>query len=368
MRKASVTLLIYAMCAVMLITAAVWLSVRSLGAADGVPRTAPASPDTLLSVGAPRSQLELRRMFSSMKKSYFENGRRIFEPLSEEYKAAVDLKKANGEILSLSVEEVLYLITDSVAVYESYDIVKLVGAEGADKLYPIKDLAHADEAYDAAAQKRVFDIVSLVKYRLEALSSADRFVGEIYIPTQRSGTERTFIITENEISYKPDATRSIVLYPTSSDAENCVVSVVCESKKLILASERALLDGAGYENARNITPDFWYERTDIRIFISGGRTVLADAEKNELYHLDGGARLLSAALYADTVYLTVSAGEGSALLKLQNGELSTVEEFDTLTAVFETDGGAEVYMAQRLESEKYMVVLSRLGEALETVK
>ncbi len=364
MTKSSKILFAYSALAVVLCALTVLLSVWSLGRVDGEIKTAPDAPDTLVSLGAPRSKLDLERMFSAMSKSYLENGRRVFEPMTDEYLSYVAERTARGERVSLSVEEVLFLVTDSVSVYGSYDIIKL--ADGT-RIYPCRDLSKSYLPYDLAAEMRISDIIRLINYRILSASSPDSYNSDgdtvKYIP-KNSGGECLLFISPDGIFFHPDAEHSVSLYPSDAHIDDALTAVIALSNKLVSVKEAELLDGAGFSNYRNITPFYWYGRTALRLFVSGGRAIIADADKNTAkYILPEGEKLTSAALSeSGMLYITSSSDNGSALWRF-DGEAEKIYSSDSVLGAYESpDGYVAAYECDRINGEKYITKLIRRGD------
>ena len=81
--RGAYTLLVYAATAVIIVSGLLWLAISAIDGADSDIKSSPGAPEALASVGAPRSQLALERRFSSMSRSYTENGKKFFQWTTE---------------------------------------------------------------------------------------------------------------------------------------------------------------------------------------------------------------------------------------------------------------------------------------------
>ena len=116
--------------AIFLFAVVLWVAISSIGAVGGGIKRASAAPDSLLSAGAPRSQLELKRFFESIGLTYTEDGKKVWEPVSSEYRRAVERLSESGDRQLLSVEEVLFIIADSRTAYDSFDVIRFRSGSG----------------------------------------------------------------------------------------------------------------------------------------------------------------------------------------------------------------------------------------------
>ncbi len=387
-RRAMKRLVAYSFCAVALLSATLWILVASLGRVDGRTKTSPGTPTALVSVGAPRSQLDLKRMFSRMSASYSDGERRVYEPVTLSHRESVAKRIESGESVGLSVEEVIYIISDSVAAYGNHDIINLVGRNGeADvRIYPERELINGYEPYHVTAAERIDDITEIILYRLRALSSPDRIreteSGYVYTPQSRSREdgERVFIIDLSEgkvverVVFCPDSGRKIEVFPYPSLKDDADSKVILESPRVATEEEVELIRRGGYDpdDCRNITPKHWYERTDLRLFVSGGRVVIIDpTEKRAVDTLLKGQKFTSAAICGDgevKVYFTSSDNNGgSALWCYSEGEIAELYKSGAdYLGVYESYDGesVELYEAEKKENAKYMTLLIRNGNCI----
>ena len=389
--RGAYTLLVYAATAVIIVSGLLWLAISAIDGADSDIKSSPGAPEALVSVGAPRSQLALERRFSSMSRSYTENGKKVFEPITREYLGSVEERIAEGEKLSLSVEEILYIIADSVEIYDSYDVVRLYTSGGnTDELSALKDLAKGDEPYYNEAVARCEDILSLISYRILSLSSPDAYEETereyLYMPEAKTKGDapRGFVISKGgeemirgAVTFNADSGRKILLYPTEDDMAKLDTAVLYENGRALTRSENEILYKSGYGegNHRNITPEYWYGRTDIRLVVSAGEVIIIDGKaETATAALPETDRFMSAAL-ADTdgdgaceLFFTSSQtdGKGSALWSYKSGAGVTrlLENEAEYLGVYENDGSVELYKANKTEMKKYVRALVREGEPL----
>ncbi len=386
-KRAMRRLFVYGVCAVAVFCVTLWLLVASLGRVDGRQKTSQSTPTALVSVGAPRSQLDLKRMFSRMSDSYYEGERRVYEPITLSHRETVSKRVESGESIGLSVEEVIYVISDSVTAYGEYDVINLVGRNGeADlRIYPERELINGYEPYHVTASERIDDITEIILYRLSALSSSDRVRknenGYVYVPNSpsRDNGEKLFIIdltegeTENRIVFCPDGVRQIEVFPYPSLKDDAASTVIRENPRRATEDEAELLRLYGYDpsDCRNITPKHWYEYTELRLFVSGGRVVILDpGAKKATDTLPTGHKFTSAAICGDgevKLYFTSSYTDGSSLLCYSAGEITEIYkcEYEYLGVYESLDGeSVELYEADKKENAKYMTQLTRRGECL----
>lgn len=81
-------------------------------------------------VAAPTAQELLQKKFDAYNTVTEEDGKRVVTIFSEEQIADIRTRRENGEWFWLSSEEMLYLINDTVKLFEEYDVVKVRIFEG----------------------------------------------------------------------------------------------------------------------------------------------------------------------------------------------------------------------------------------------
>lgn len=170
-------------------------------------------------IGTPISQSSMQERFSSMSETREENGEKSITVITEEtlYKMWDSMTDENYKVYSLSTEEVLYIISDSIRLYYEYDEIILSGyvdekynytppkySNGwfgvkpglqADVIYPIHDLdsyrigedyfKYSSYKYSEEEKQKIIDersksvaygimineIYKIITYRIKALSS-----------------------------------------------------------------------------------------------------------------------------------------------------------------------------------------------------
>ena len=81
-------------------------------------------------IAAPTAQELLQKKFDAYNTVTKEDGKRIVTIFSEEQITDIRTRRENGEWFWLSGEEMLYLINDTVKLFETYDVVKVRDLEG----------------------------------------------------------------------------------------------------------------------------------------------------------------------------------------------------------------------------------------------
>lgn len=378
-KRAVAVLFVGTLTALVLFGVLLWTAIMSIDGARGLYKKSPDAPDSLVSLGAPRSQLDLRRMFSLMMVQYGEGDLTVCEPITAEYLGQVEARIERGEREVLSVEEVLYIISDSAELYDTVDVIRLMDSDGgvSAEIRPIKEPASESVPYHIAAERRLSDILSIITYRMIALSSPEVISetegGYVYTPnyTEREG-ERSFTVTD-EISFNTGNGGSVRLYPTDKQAETTELTVLLESKRALGRAEREVLAASGYDAdlCRNVTPEYMYGKTDVRFVAVGGRVVLVDISGYvALDPLESGERLTSIALSSDGIYFTGASESGSSLWLYESGVgtslmISTKEKY---VAIYDDGDTLGLYAARRIESPKYISALVRSGEPIFTAE
>lgn len=387
--------------AIVLFAVVLWTAVASLGAADEDIKRAPEAPDSLMSAGAPRSQLELSRMFGSMSLSYTENGKTVYEPISAEYRIATEKKLADGDRPMLSVEEILFIIADTPTVYERYEIIRLRGADGTvEREIVTGDICEGEKApFHRASLERIALISEMIEYRIAALSAKDAFKYDdegvkYYEPredTRGGGSGDTprgcFMFClhgrptdfENAVVYRSESGKDISLYPSEKTAGLCRTKVILQNEIKATEAERDRLAAAGYtpERCKNVTPKYWYSETEARIFVFGSRVILVDpSSEGGVTLLPDESRLMSVAIgYVSDedvpdVYISVAYEGGSAVLRYSSGKLETIlsSESEILAVCEPIEAGydsIQVYEAVRFEDARFVIALECRGEPVE---
>lgn len=121
----------------------------------------------------PVSQEELKAKFSAMYD--FSKGNNAITVISETY--LEDFWRSNEErevVHSLTIPEVLYIIQDSIRIYNEYDTIILQGFSAASSRVPALEQQTIIPALDDRDHARE-DVRKIIQYRLQALSSPKAF-------------------------------------------------------------------------------------------------------------------------------------------------------------------------------------------------
>lgn len=137
-------------------------------------------------IGGISTQREMQEKFGvyNHEKNDSENGKTVLQIFSEDQAVNITNLKANGKTLSLTYDEALFLINDSVRLYFEYDTIELYGAYitgilSAESSLSSKaiDCYHGDFSefnYDGAVQaynQMLNDIYSIIYHRIAMLDS-----------------------------------------------------------------------------------------------------------------------------------------------------------------------------------------------------
>jgi hypothetical protein len=130
-----------------------------------------------------------------------------------------------------------------------------------------------------------------------------------------------------------------------------------------------VLSRSGYdaEACRNVTPEYFYGRTTLRLVAIGGRIVVVDMQKiSAADPLPSDERFTSVALGEGGIYVTSDSSDGSSLWKYETGVGETlVQRFsENQVGVFSDGEIVSVYEVKRLDSKKYISVYVRLGDPI----
>ena len=154
----------------------------------------------------PVSQEELKAKFSAMYD--FSKGNKTVSVISEAY--LDDFWSSNYEkevVHSLSIPEVLYIIQDSIRIYNEYDTIRLVGfsadtSDGAiSSRFPALEQQTISPNPDDRDQARG-DVRKIIQYRLQALSSPEAFFTVAEMMEYR----------KNDLAAIPDLCREVFFY------------------------------------------------------------------------------------------------------------------------------------------------------------
>lgn len=386
-RKNGITVAVAAILLVAVFSGILYASLLSIGAESGEVKSSRVSPSGLVSAGAPRSQMALKQMFDSMGRVRTNGNRTVYEPITEEYLAAVNEKIANGETPRLSVEEILYIISDSVSCAEKYDGVKLHGERtvifGGEDLNP----AHISALEINAA---VYDIIL---YRIKNLCYSGLFDtdGEklIYYPDDSGerSRERMFVFTpvsdetrSGNIEFYPGDGQRINLYPVKNN-EKCDLKYMLHNDGALSENEKDILEASGYSSVRyrNVTPKYWSGLTECKAVIIGGRIIIIDPEAGvALDSAPAGSRTVSIAAGDNDgdgkyeLYFTAYSENKSLAIRYASGEnaINVLFETEFCIGAYETLNSKEVlfYRTEQIESGSYLNLLRRVGDEIDEIE
>ena len=102
-------------------------------------------------VAPPTAQELLQKKFEVYNTVTEEDGKSVVTIFSEEQIADIRTRRENGEWFWLSSEEMLYLINDTVKLFETYDVVKVRDLEGVERVYDRGDKKSL--AYDVILER-----------------------------------------------------------------------------------------------------------------------------------------------------------------------------------------------------------------------
>lgn len=109
-------------------------------------------------VAPPTAQELLQKKFEVYNTVTEEDGKSVVTIFSEEQITDIRTRRENGEWFWLSSEEMLYLINDTVNLFETYDVVRVRDLEGVERVYDRSN-----------CQNSVFEVI---QERARALNSA----------------------------------------------------------------------------------------------------------------------------------------------------------------------------------------------------
>ena len=357
-------------------------SLMSVGADNGGIKTSRNMQGGLVSAGAPRSQLALKQMFDSMSLVRTNGNRTIYEPITEEYLKAVADKIENGEKPRLSVEEILYIISDSITLGARYDAVKLHGEGNV-----ILKKSSSDKPMHIATLEQRQSVYDIILYRIRSLchESAFEIDGDtvVYYPDEAGERNRSryFVFTSvsdsartDNIVYCPGDGQRISLFP-SDNTEAVDLKYMTATNEPLSEVERGILESEGYnpDRCRNITPACWNGITECKAVIISGRIVIVDPERGvAVDSAPSDMRTVSIAagdsdgdgIYE--LYFTGYSDEGCAAIKYFSGNIEILAETEFCIGAYEDiDGkGVSFYRVDQIESGEYLNLLRRSGDKI----
>lgn len=138
--------------------------------------------DIVISDGSkPISQEQLAAKFADYTHVSEENGKKVVTLYTAEQIAAINARRAEGEQMPMTNDEVLYLINDTIKLFEIYDIVRIVDITGTLHTYRGISFYTSEEYYASFGvvteeTSDTFDlegdVYETMLYRIEALCTA----------------------------------------------------------------------------------------------------------------------------------------------------------------------------------------------------
>ena len=386
--KSGIAITLAALLLVAVFALALFASLLSIGADNGEIKTSRNLRGGLVSAGAPRSQLALKQMFDSMGAVRTNGNRVVYEPITGEYLASVAEKIQNGEKPLLSVEEVLYIISDSATYPEKYDGVKLHG-EGT--LILKKD--DSEKQAHVAALEKSRTVYRIILYRIKSLCHESAFEEDgntlVYYPdaADERSRARRFVFTEvsddgrsDNIVFYPGDGQKITLYPTS-DTDLFDLKYMLLSGDELSSAEIGILEACVYsaDRYRNVTPAYWKGVTECKLVIISGRIIIVDPSSGRATDsAPSEMRTVSIAAGDNDgdgkyeLYFTACSDGESAAVKYDpiKGEIEMLMKKDFCIGAYERiDGdGVSFYKVEQIESGSYLNLLSRKGDKIENEK
>ena len=104
---------------------------------------------TVTDPSKPVSQEQLAAKFAEYTHASEENGKKVATLYSADQIAAINARRASGEQMPMSNDEVLYLINDTVKLFEGYDIVRVVDINGTVHTYRGISFYSSEEYYNS---------------------------------------------------------------------------------------------------------------------------------------------------------------------------------------------------------------------------
>lgn len=386
-RRSGILVILSAILLVAAFAASLFLALLSIGAGHGEIKSSNVSPDGLVSAGAPRSQLALKQMFEAMSCVRSNGNRRVYEPITEEYLTAVEESVKNGESPTLSVEEILYIISDSVACADKYDGVKLHGI-GTLIFQRVDDGAPPH----LAALEKSEKIFEIILYRVKSLCAPEAIEIEgdtvRYYPDAVSGRSpgRMFVFsgmtdeknTANIVFYPGDG-QQIALYPSPKVSDECNTKYMLQSGEELSPRDKEILESAGYkaDRCRNVTPRNWQGLTDCKAVVSAGRIIIVDPTSGAAIDSSPeNMRTVSMAIGdndrdgAYELYFTAFDEEKGIAVEYAPGGvgITVLAEREFCMGAYECleGNGVSFFRVEQIESGQYLNLLKRSGEALKT--
>ena len=174
----------------------------------------------------PVSQEELKSKFSAMYD--FSKGNKTISVISKTY--LEDYWSGNNKNQSLSIPEVLYIIQDSISIYQEYDTVILTGLSSNPAIKEQQTIIPNLDDRDQARE----DVQNIIAYRLRALSSPQAFFTVAEMMDYRKMDLATIPDLCREVffyipNYSTDTNRDLYLSDTSYSNSRSKLGVFCFS-------------------------------------------------------------------------------------------------------------------------------------------
>ena len=140
-------------------------------------------PDDIIvsDTSKPVSQEQLAAKFAGYTHVSEENGKKVVTLYTQDQIAEINARRAAGEQMPMSNDEVLYLINDTIKLFEAYDIVRIVDINGTMHAYRGISFYSSEEYYNsfgviAQESNDSFDlegdVYETMLYRVEALCTS----------------------------------------------------------------------------------------------------------------------------------------------------------------------------------------------------
>ena len=136
---------------------------------------------TVTDPSKPVTQEQLTAKFAEYTHVSEENGKKVVTLYSADQIAAINARRATGEQMPMSNDEVLYLINDTVKLFEGYDIVRVVDINGTVHTYRGISFYSSEEYYNSFgvvteqtsdSYDLEGDVYKAMIYRIEALCTS----------------------------------------------------------------------------------------------------------------------------------------------------------------------------------------------------
>lgn len=366
-----------------------WGTLTSFGGRDTEKIYLPAGAVRQKSFSKPQSGEDIRRMFAAMSRTYRQEDAFVFEPITKDYLSLVEKRRREGKILPLSVEEILFILSDAETIYGKYDIIRLFPEQLLKQDMTVIAENSRQAPADHVGYLRICDIYKLILYRITSLGDTSAYEIQsngdlVYHPYGADGYF-IFSLPDTErltgaVCYVDAGSLRTAVFPSESLARKARMTGVESRKDALSETEKSLSEAGQYDSAhlRFLTPSYWIaqKRTDCCLFAYGRQVMVADPHRGQTIDLLArDEQLLSLAVgdrNADgmtEIYYTHTVPSGGSALGCYNpvtGLCQTLRTFpEPKIGVFEkADGTIAVYATESLTNSDYVVAMVRIGEAL----